>query len=243
MTLAAQTALRTAIIAALKADAGVQAAMGAVPRVVNRAPPGLPFPFIVVSSQFQPWDTTTDRGGQHDVEFRLMGEYEGDKQGETIFRATQEALRDWAPRALTDHWLVNLELRFEDVRSEEDGKRYFGMQRWRAVTEEAASIFVPPSPPAAPSLQVEEEERQTRLAAVTLSALRLVKVGADGRLSYADHSVVADGWALLGVAENAGNVGDPINVRMLLVFFLCDFVAYYMKVHCIYIFLLLILLQ
>lgn len=129
------TELRTAIIAALKADAGVKAtAMGASPRVVNRARPDLAFPFIVVTNSHRPWDTTSDRGAEHTLELRLMGEYEGDKEGEAIFEAVRQCLRTLP--TLATHRLVNLEFAFEDLRSEEDGKRYFGLQRWRAVTEE-----------------------------------------------------------------------------------------------------------
>lgn len=135
---APETALRSALIQALKADATLQAtAMGAFPRVLNRAPPATPFPFLVVSCSTRSWDTTTDRGAKIDVELKLLGEYAGDKEGEAIFWATHLLLRDWAPRALDDHWLVNLERAFQDVRSEEDGKRYYGLQRWVATTEEA----------------------------------------------------------------------------------------------------------
>lgn len=135
---AASTELRAALIAAIAADAGVQAtAMGAVPRVLNRVPQKTPFPFIVIdTSSARPWDTTTERGAEIDVELRLMGEYEGDLQGEAIFWAINQLLRDWAPQSFANHRLVNFVLAFQDVRSEEDGRRYFGLQRWRAVTEE-----------------------------------------------------------------------------------------------------------
>lgn len=129
------TELRAAIITALKADAGVRAtAMGSAPRIVNRARADLAFPFLVITSSHRPWDTTSDRGAEHTLEIRLMGEYEGDKEGEAIFDAVRQCLR--TPPALATHRLVNLEFAFEDIRSDEDGKRYFGLQRWRAVTEE-----------------------------------------------------------------------------------------------------------
>jgi hypothetical protein len=134
---APETELRAALIAALEADAGVQAtALGAAPRIVNRARPQTALPFVVVSAAKRPWDTTSDRGAEIDVELRLAGEAEGDKEGEAIFWAIAQVLRDWAPQTLTSHRLVNMELKFQDVRAEEDGKRYFGLQRWRAVTEE-----------------------------------------------------------------------------------------------------------
>lgn len=134
---AAGIELRSALITAITASAGVQAtAMGAAPRVVNRATPDLAFPFVVISNPTKPWDTTSERGHEHSVEFRLMGDSEGDEEGEAIFAALQALLRDWAPQTFSAHRLVNLVCQFEDIRSGEDGKRYFGLQRWRAVTEE-----------------------------------------------------------------------------------------------------------
>lgn len=142
---AASTELRIAMIAAMEADAGVQAtAMGALPRIFNRAPPAnqgetrVSFPYIVIrTASARANDTNTDWGKEIDAELHLMGEYEGDEQGEDIFFAIERLFRDtWAPRDLTAHHLVNLVCTFSDVRSDEDGKRYFGLQRWRAVTEE-----------------------------------------------------------------------------------------------------------
>lgn len=142
------TDLRAALIAAIKADAGVQAtAMGAAPRVLNRARPMERFPFVVIAATWRPYDTTDARAAEHDVSLRLMGEAEGDKEGEAIFSAVRLALRDWAPRTISSaHYLANLEFVFEDVRADEDGKRYFGLQRWRAVTEETPSNAAPPTP-------------------------------------------------------------------------------------------------
>lgn len=129
--------VRSAMITAMRASALLQAtAMGATPRVYNRIAPETAFPYIGVTATLRPWDTTSDRGAELAVELRLEGEYEGDLQGETIFDAVRRLFRDWAPQVLANHRLVNLECQFEDVRSGEDGKRYFGLQRWRAVTEE-----------------------------------------------------------------------------------------------------------
>jgi len=138
----AATELRTAMIAAVKASALITAtAMGAQPRVHSMfAPPegdpGAAFPFVVITMTEQPWDTTTERGAEFDISFHLLGEYEGGKQGEAIFWALQQLFRDWAPQDFSAHHLTNLEFRMQDVRPDEDGKRYFGLQRWRAVTEE-----------------------------------------------------------------------------------------------------------
>ena len=140
---AASTELRAAMIAAIEADAGCKAtALGALPRVFNRAPPqGDPqsrFPYLVVRGPETPWDTDTDRGAEIDVHIHLLGEFEGDEEGEAILQALRVLFRDWAPRTFSAHRLVNLVCRFSDVRADEGGKRYTGLQRWRAVTEETA---------------------------------------------------------------------------------------------------------
>lgn len=142
MTASAATELRGDLISAIKAAVSVQAtAMGAQPRVhSNFAPPendpGAALPFLVITSTERPWDDTDSRGEEHDLELHLIGEYEGRAQGEAIFWAIQQVLRDRAPRTFSAHRLSNLEFRFKDVRADEDGRRYFGLMRWRAVTEE-----------------------------------------------------------------------------------------------------------
>jgi len=138
MSTSPATDLRAALIAAIKADSGVKAtAMGANPRVVNRTTPNLAFPFIVVSSTSRPADTSSFRAHEHEVSLHLEGEAEGDQAGEAIFFAIQRLLRDWAPQAISaTHVLSNIEWKFEDVHAEEGGKRYYGLQRWRALTEE-----------------------------------------------------------------------------------------------------------
>lgn len=210
----AATALRTAVIAELKANTEVRlTALGASPRVFNRVL-GLPkFPFLVVKTGARAWDTTGDRGAEVDLMIYVEGEFAGDEEGEAIFAATRLALRDFAPRDLTDHKLVTCIFQTDGVRGEENNKRYFGMQRWRAATEEAGVIYVPPPAPPSSSLAVEEEERQARLAAEAISALRVVRREADGRVSLADQSSIEDCWAAIGVSENAAGAGAPLNVR------------------------------
>lgn len=135
------TELRAAMIAHIKADANVLASpLGSPPRVFNRAPPDSDprsvFPYVVIQSTARAYDTTTEFGAEHDVEIFVLGESEGDKEGEAIFWALRQALRAWVPAAFSTHSLRLLVFRFEDIRSEEGGKRYYGVQRWRAVTEE-----------------------------------------------------------------------------------------------------------
>lgn len=139
MSDAATTTLRAAAITRLQADAGVQAtAMGSSPRVFNRVRGNPKFPYIVLTVTEQPWDTTGDRGSELELMLHVLGEYQGDAEGEAILAASLRCLRDWAPQALSDHRLVTLICKHTSrIHPEEDGKRYFGAQRWRATMEES----------------------------------------------------------------------------------------------------------
>lgn len=142
--MSAATELRAWLITQIKADAGVQAtALGATPRVFNRVPaegaPGFPaFPFLRIGSSSRPFETVDQYGEEHTVSVWIEGDYFGDKEGETVFAAVRALLRDAAPVALSSHRLVNLEFVDEGVAAGEAEKRYHGLQRWRAVTEETA---------------------------------------------------------------------------------------------------------
>lgn len=136
-----ETLLRTAIIAAAKASADLQAtAMGASPRVFNQVPGSAAFPFAEITSRFAPWDVgastgSTGRGGEHSVEIRIEGEYEGSEEGNKILWAFRNIFIDWSAE-LAGHRVVNTTLQMSDVRQGEDAKRYVGLQAWRIVTEE-----------------------------------------------------------------------------------------------------------
>ncbi|MBI1188316.1 MAG: DUF3168 domain-containing protein [Alphaproteobacteria bacterium] len=136
MPTAPDTALRIALIARLKADAGVVAAVGEAVRVFDFVPEDEPFPYFTIRSQARPWDTTSDRGHEHEVLLNYWYEGEGKRHGEAVLYAVQRAFRDHQA-ALSDHALRNLEWRFEDVVRDE-ARRHLAHQRWRAVTEETA---------------------------------------------------------------------------------------------------------
>lgn len=143
--MSAQTELRAWMIAQIKADAACQAtALGATPRVFNRVPnegaassPAFPF-LIVEHTNTRPFETADSFGEEHEVTVFVEGEYFGDLEGEAIFKSTRRLFRDAGPVVLSTNRLVNLEWVNEDVAGAESGKRYYGLQRWRAVTEETS---------------------------------------------------------------------------------------------------------
>ncbi len=139
MTTDAGLALQGFLIAQIKADATLAAAVG--PRVFDYAPPASDpgksaVPYIVLSEDSRPYDTTTDFGAEHDVQINVVSDYKGSKEAKTIIRALIDLFRGLSPADLTDHRLANLEFQMSDVIVEEGGKRRLGYARWRAVTEE-----------------------------------------------------------------------------------------------------------
>lgn len=137
MTIPATTALRAALVTTLRGNAALTALTGGQPRVFDHASERLPLPFVSIrTDDTQSWDTTTDRGEEITVEFNTWSNAEGRKEPEAVLNAIKEALMQFAPRTLTDHRLVNFEWKASRVIPDEQGQRYFGFQRWRAVTEE-----------------------------------------------------------------------------------------------------------
>lgn len=138
----AQTQVRAWMIDQIKADPGCQAtALGATPRVFNRVPneghPAFPaFPFLRIGSTSRPLETDEKYGEELTISLWVEGEAFGDLEGEAIFAATRVLFRDAGPVALSNHRLVNLEWVDDGVAAGEADKRYNGLQRWRAATEE-----------------------------------------------------------------------------------------------------------
>lgn len=139
MTADAGLILQGYLIAALKANAPIAALVG--PRVFDYAPPASEsaksaVPYILLSEDTRANDTTTDYGGEHDIEINVVSDYKGAKEAKTIIRLIVDLFRTLSPATMTDHRLANLEFQMSDVIVEEGGKRRLGYARWRAVTEE-----------------------------------------------------------------------------------------------------------
>jgi hypothetical protein len=134
MTIPATLALRQAVVAALRADAGLQALIGQ--RVYDHIPEREQFPYVSLRDQVRAYDTTTERGKEHTLQLNAWSRAEGSKEAELVLHGLERVLRDLSPRALTDHTLINLDVEMATVVRDEGGQTYFGYVRARAVTEE-----------------------------------------------------------------------------------------------------------
>lgn len=136
MTTPASTALRGALITLAKADATLATLMGGAVKIWEHVPENAVHPYLELrASGTRAWDTTGDRGKEHEVSVNCWSHEEGSKQCEAILGRLEEIWRDQRP-TIADHRVVNLELQFADIIREEGGQTYHGFQRWRAVTEE-----------------------------------------------------------------------------------------------------------
>lgn len=135
MTIPADLAIQEALVARLRADAGVAAFVGA--RVYDHVPERESFPYVSLrTSGVRDWDTSTDFGKELSVELNVWSRKEGRREAKLILHAIEQALRPFAPAVLTDHRLVNMTFEMAEVVREDGGQTYFGYARFRAVTEE-----------------------------------------------------------------------------------------------------------
>ncbi len=127
--------LRTAIYAAITADAGLQALIGDPARVYDDVPPGASFPFITLGAgSASDWSTMTERGAEHLITLHVWSRYEGHKEALAILAALEALLHD-ASLTLSGHALVNLSVQGTEVLRDPSGNTTHGVIRFRAVTE------------------------------------------------------------------------------------------------------------
>lgn len=128
-------ALQQAIVAALSADTGVKALLGDPPRLYDDVPRKAAFPYVTLGEgALQPWDTTSERGFEHALNFHVWSRYGGRKEAKAVLDALYAVLHD-AALALSGHALVNLRFEFADIFRDADGETYHAVARYRAVTE------------------------------------------------------------------------------------------------------------
>jgi hypothetical protein len=128
-------ALQKAVVAALSADAAVDALVG--DRIYDAPPRDAAFPYVSFGeARVADWSTATDTGAEHRLIVEAWSRERGKRQCYEVIEAVETALDD-AALALDDHALVNLRFEFADVRREGDGITYRGTMRFRAVTEPA----------------------------------------------------------------------------------------------------------
>lgn len=126
-------ALQKAIVAALRADAGLAALIGA--RVYDDPPRETPFPYVGIGpASLAEADTDLERGHVHLFHLDIFSRQGGRKEVRQILGAIEAVLHD-ADLALDGHRLINLRFELADIFREEDGETMRGTVRYRAVTE------------------------------------------------------------------------------------------------------------
>jgi hypothetical protein len=128
-----ELALQKAILAVLRADAGVSVlAVGGV----HDQPPADPgYPLVTLGrSEVRPWGGLDGEGTEHALTLTVISRFEGTEEAKAIVAAIRVALHG---ASLTlDGWrLVNLRTTFSDVIAAADRRSTLGVMRIRAVVE------------------------------------------------------------------------------------------------------------
>jgi hypothetical protein len=132
---AQELALQKALIAHLKADAGVQALLGEPARIRDSAPADTAFPHLLIG-RCESRLVAADGGGlEQALTLTVVSRFRGTEEAKAILAAVRVALNDAALEA-DGVRTVSLTVPFADVFPAADGARTFAVLRVRAVTEE-----------------------------------------------------------------------------------------------------------
>ena len=130
-----ELALQKALIAHLKADAGVQALLGEPARIRDVAPTGTAFPHLLIG-RCESRPVGADGGGvEQALTLTVVSRFRGTEEAKAVLAAVRVALNEAALEA-DGVRTVNLRVTFADVFPSADGARTFAVLRVRAVTEE-----------------------------------------------------------------------------------------------------------
>ncbi len=130
-----ELALQKALIAHLKADAGVQALLGEPARIRDVAPTDTAFPHLLIG-RCESRPVGADGGGvEQALTLTVVSRFRGTEEAKAVLAAVRVALNEAALEA-DGVRTVNLRVTFADVFPSADGARTFAVLRVRAVTEE-----------------------------------------------------------------------------------------------------------
>ncbi len=134
----AEWALQSALVSALKDDAGLAGVLGDPPRIFDLPPDDAVFPYVSLGpSASNLLDGDGTPGVAHTVHLHVWSRYGGAKEAKTCLEALRVAV-DQASLSLIDHHLVSLRPVYADVLRVGDGRTFRGVLRLRAVTQAAA---------------------------------------------------------------------------------------------------------
>jgi hypothetical protein len=134
MPTSASVALRSAVHAALSADAALAGLLGGS-KVYDEPPRAAAFPYVTLGeTRIADFSAGDEPSEEHQMTLHAWSRQGGHREAHAIAGALLQALDD-APLALADHHLVNFRFATADVRREADGRTYHALVRFRAVTE------------------------------------------------------------------------------------------------------------
>lgn len=126
--------LQKAVYGALAEDADLLALLGGA-RVYDEVPRGAAFPYVTFGpSAVRDWSTGTETASEHALTLRVWSKAGGGRQVHLVIEAIRAALHE-ASLTLAGHRLVSLRHETSDAGRESDGETYYGIARFRAVTE------------------------------------------------------------------------------------------------------------
>jgi hypothetical protein len=130
-----ELALQKALIAHLRADAGVRALLGEPARIRDAAPADTAFPHLLIG-RCESRPVGADGGGVEQVmTLTVVSRFRGTEEAKAVLAAVRVALNEAALEA-DGVRTVSLRVAFADVFPGADGARTFAVLRVRAVTEE-----------------------------------------------------------------------------------------------------------
>ena len=140
MTLDPERALSAALIAALRADPGLQPLLAG--RVYDEPPPDPDYPYLHVGRmQSRPWGGASGpeeaEGVETVVTLTCVSRFGGAEEAKAVAGAVRAALHDAALPLAPDQRLISLRCTYADVFRAADWRSTYGVVRLRAVTEPA----------------------------------------------------------------------------------------------------------
>ena len=130
----ASWALQSAIHKALSTDPDLLSTIGG-DRIYDHVPRKATYPYITFGQNtVQDWDADGGHGDEHIVVLNIWSLAPGREEVQTIIAAIRAALHD-RDLPLTGYRLINLRHESSEARRENDGERFLGTIRLRAVTE------------------------------------------------------------------------------------------------------------
>lgn len=125
--------VQAAIVAALKADAGVAALVGG--RVYDRAPEDAAFPYLSIGPEIaQPFEAQALDGWEMSLQLDAWSRKPGRVECRQIMAASYAALHDAALSVAGEH-LVMVVLELQLTMDDPDGVTTHGVQKFRIITE------------------------------------------------------------------------------------------------------------